>query len=143
MSFSGQQAFSGTLVANTQQTITFGYSGGAAIRYAYFLVENTAAAGTIYVRTDGTAATVGGDMCTAVYPGTSVVVANQLAWWSPAANVIPAATSGAGAYTVASGSGPKEVTPMGTSPYGQTATPGSNVSVISSGTPTFTITGTG
>lgn len=147
MSFSGQQSFSGTLVASTAQTITFGYAGNnTPIRYAYFLVENTGTTGNIYVRTDGTAATVGGDFCTEVAPGGTAVVANALATWSQAASVIAASTSGAAAYQNPMGTGMGgaiEVQPMGTSPYGGTASPGSSVSVISSATPTFTVTGTG
>lgn len=147
MVFSAQQSVSGTLVASTQQNFTFGYAGNnTPIRYAYVLVENTGTAGVIYARTDGSPATVGGDFCTAIAPGTSVVMANALPWWSQAASVIPASAAGAAAYQNPLGTGdlsPVEVQPMGTSPYGQTASPGTAVSVISSGTPTFTITGTG
>lgn len=145
MSFTAQSSATVTLVASTQQTVTFGYSGNnTPIRYAYVAVSHNGAVGTIvYVRTDGTAATVGGDNTVAVEAGQTAVIANNQLWWSQAANVIPASTGGAGAYTVPSGSGPSEVVPMGTSPYGQSANPGTSVSVISAGTPTVTITGTG
>jgi hypothetical protein len=124
-----------------------GTAGAAAsytstIRWAYIYVENTGTAGVLWVRTDGTAAAAA-DGSYSVPPGGSLVVANALAWWSQAASVIPASASGAGAYTNASGNGPLGVTPMGTSPYGQLASPGTNVSVFSAGTPTFTISGTG
>lgn len=144
MAFSAQQSVSGTLVASTQQTFTFGYAGNnTPIRYAYVLIENTGA-GTIFARTDGQAATVNGDFCTAVPAGTTIVMANAAPWWSQAASVIPASNAGAAAYTGAEfGTNPPEVNPMGTSPYGQLVSPGTTVSVISAGTPTFTITGTG
>lgn len=141
MSFSAVQSFSGTLVASTQQTITFGDgTANVPIRYAYVYVENTGAAGIIYVRTDGTAATVGGDNCVAVEPGTNAVVANSLPLWSQAANVIPKGTLTGAQYT---GTPPEMTSPYGSSLYGTKASPGTSVSVISSGTPTFTITGTG
>lgn len=147
MSFSGQQSFSGTLVASTAQTVTFGNAGNnTPIRYAYVVVENTGAAGTIFARTDGTAATIGGDECFEIGPGQSATIANGFATWSQAASVIPASAAGANAYKNASGSGPYAplgVNPMGTSPYGGSANPGTSVSLISSGTPTFTVTGTG
>jgi hypothetical protein len=146
MAFSGQQSFSGTLVASTAQAVNFGYAGNnTPIRYAYVYVENTGTAGNIYVRTDGTAATVGGDFTTEIAPGSSAVIANALPLWTQASSVIPVSTSGAGAYTNASGNGPLGVTPMGTSPppSGATASPGTSVSVIGAGTNTFTVTGTG
>jgi hypothetical protein len=144
MPFSGQQSYSGTLVANTAQAVTFGYSGGAAIRYAYVYVENTGATGTIFARADGNPATVGGDDCIEIGPGLGATVANGAAYWTQAATVIPASNTGAAAYTgIAQTGNPPEVNPMGTSPYGQLTDPGTSVSLISSGTPTFTVTGTG
>jgi hypothetical protein len=156
MAFTAQQSFtlnSGTTPAlsnSAAATVTFGYaSNNVPIRYAYIAVENNAGF-AVFVRTDGTAATnAGGDFNTLVPSGTTAVIANALAWWSQAASVIPASTSGAGAYTVPSGSGPSEVVPMGSSPYGQTASPGTSVSIIaiSGSTPgattDVTITGTG
>lgn len=145
MAFTAQNSASVTLVASTQQTVTFGNNGNnTPIRYAYVAVSHNGAVGTVvYVRTDGTAATVGGDNTVAVEAGQTAVVANAFATWSQAASVIPPAAAGANAYAVPSGNGPSEVTPMGSSPYGGTASPGTSVSVISSGTPTVTITGTG
>ena len=142
MSFSGVQSFSGTLVASTQQTITFGDgTANVPIRYAYVLIENTGATGIIYVRTDGTAATVGGDLCVAVNAGQNIIMANELPWWSQAANVIPKGTL-VGIENLA-GTPPEITAPYGSSLYGTKASPGTSVSVISSGTPTFTITGAG
>lgn len=139
MSFSGVQSASGTLVANTAQAITFG-TGTFPIRYAYVLIENTAATGTIFARTDGTAATVGGDNCFEIGPGSSALVANGFASWTQAANVIPAGTYLG--FTPGLGT-PQVNNPYGSSPYGGKASPGTSVSLISSGTPTFTVTGTG
>lgn len=142
MAFSGQNSFSGTLVANTAQTITFGYAANnTPIRYAYVVVENTATTGIIYVRTDGTAATVGGDEDTAISPGGVAVIANMLALWSQAMSVIPVGSYAAG---MAVGSGtPPELQPYGSSLWGGQANPGTSVSVIGAGTNTFTVTGTG
>jgi len=140
MSFSAVQSFSGTLVASTAQAITFGDStANVPIRYAYVTVENTGAAATlIYVRTDGTAATVGGDFCIVVGSGQSVTIANELPSWSQVANVIAAGTQSAGKPW-----SPSEIQPYGSSLYGGKASPGTSVSLISAGTPTFTVTGTG
>lgn len=139
MSFSALQSASGTLVANTQQTFTFGdNTANVPIRYAYVAVNNTGVSGIIYVRTDGQNATVAGDMTVAVQPGATIAVANELPLWSQAANVIPTATIGG----INPGT-PSENTPLYGSKYGQKASPGTSVSVISSGTPTFTISGTG
>lgn len=124
-----------------------GTAGAAAsytstIRWAYFKVENTGAAGVLWVRTDGTAAAAA-DGSYSLNPGESGVFANALPLWTQAASVIPASAATTAAYLVASGSGPSEVNPVGTSPYGGTASPGSSVSIFSAGTPTFTISGTG
>lgn len=144
MVFSAQQSATVTLVASTQQTLTFGYSGNnTPIRYAYVAVDNTTSATTVYVRTDGSNATVGGDFTTAVPGGTIGVVANQLPLWTQTASVIPVGTYPAG-EPIGSGT-PAEIQPLGSSlsGYAQSASPGTNVSVISSGTPTVTISGTG
>jgi hypothetical protein len=138
MTFSGVQSASGTLVASTAQSVTFG-SGSVPIRYAYVAITNTGASGTIYARTDGSAATLNGDLCTAINAGATVVMANDAPYWSQAANVIATGT-----ITGAEGTGtPPEVQPYGSSLYGQKASPGTSVSLISSGTPTFTVEGTG
>jgi hypothetical protein len=140
--FSAVQSFSGTLVASTAQAITFGSptTSGIPIRYAYVYVENTGSSGIIYARTDGTAATVGGDLCVAINPGTGQVIANQQPLWTQAANVIPVSTGTEGAEAPWNAN---TVQPYGSSYYGQLASPGTSVSVISGGTPTFTISGTG
>jgi|SRR5215469_2169382 len=133
-----------TLVASTQQTVTFGnpITNGIPIRYAYVAVSHNGAVGTIvYVRTDGTAATVGGDNCVAVEAGQTAVIANNQLWWTQASNVIPAGTYPAGEQ-IGSGT-PAEIQPYGSSLLGQVVSPGTSVSVISSGTPIVTITGTG
>lgn len=124
----------GTAGAATSYTST--------IRWAYIYVENTGTTGLLWVRTDGTAASAA-DGSYSIPPGGSLVVANALALWTQAASVIPASASGAAAYAVPSGNGPSEVVPMGSSPYGQSANPGTSISVFSAGTPTFTISGTG
>lgn len=127
-----------------------GTAGAAAsytstIRWAYVKVENTGASGVLWVRTDGTNAAAA-DGSYSLNPGESGVFANALALWTQAASVIPASSSGAAAYQNPLGTGnvsPSEVYPMGTSPYGQSANPGTSVSIFSAGTPTFTISGTG
>lgn len=114
-------------------------------RWAYLKIENTATAagtGTLYVRTDGTAAAVGGDGTVSVNPGEVVVVANSLGLWSQAASVIPAGTYPTG--SVLNSGTPPEIQPYGSSLYGGTTNPGTNVTVIGTATlPTFTISGTG
>ena len=138
--FTAVQSTSGTLVASTPTTVTFGSptTSGVPIRYAYILVENTATTGTIFVRTDGTAATVGGDNTVEVGPGLSALVANATPLWTQASNVITAGT-----YLGGTPWTPQENNPYGSSPYGGKVSPGTTVSLISSGTPTYTVTGTG
>lgn len=111
-------------------------------RYQYVTVENeSATAGTIlFVRTDGTAATVGGDYCVSVEAGERVIVANMLPLWTQAQTVIPA---GANPASPNPGS-PGEVQPFGSALNGQAANPGVSVSVISSAASVpFTITAAG
>lgn len=126
----------GTAGAATSYTST--------IRWAYFKIENTGAAGILWVRTDGTAAAAA-DGSYSLNPGESGVFANALPLWTQAQSVIPLAAAGANAYVNASGNGPLGVSPMGSSPNpaGTVGSPGSSVSVFSAGTPTFTISGTG
>lgn len=138
--FTAVDSASGTLVGNTASTVTFGTptTGGVPIRYSNVLVENTAAAGTIFVRTDGQPATVGGDFCTEVGPGLSVLVSNADPSWSQVANVLPK-----GVMVGAQGTGtPPEIQPYGSSLWGNSVSSGTTVSLISSGTPTYTVTGT-
>lgn len=143
MAFSALQSFSATLTANVAMTVTFGDNTvNVPIRYAYVAVTNTSASAVIYARSDGVAATIGGDLCIAVEFNQTLVLANMLPWWSQAANVIPKGTLlGTGPQTGT----PFEIgTPYGSSLYGQKASPGTSVSLISSGTtPTFTVSGTG
>ena len=85
------QSYSGTLTASTAQLVQFtstGASGGIPIRYAYVYVENTGS-GTIFARTDGNAATVGGDDTIEIGAGLGQLVANSSALWTQSANVIP------------------------------------------------------
>lgn len=131
-----------TFVNSANGTAGAATSYTSTTRWAYIYVENTGTTGLLWVRTDGTAAAAA-DGSYSVMPGQGFVIANALAYWTQAATVIPASTSGSGAYSNASGSGPLEVTPMGTSPYGQLASPGTSISIFSAGTPTFTISGTG
>lgn len=134
-----------TFVNSTSGTAGAATSYTSTTRWAYVRVENTAAAGggVVWVRTDGTAAAAA-DGSYSVNPGEAIVFANALPLWTQAATVIPASNAGAAAYTgVEFSSIPPEVNPMGTSPYGQTASPGTSVSIFSAGTPTFTISGTG
>lgn len=138
MTFSAVQSVSGTLVASTAAPITFG-SGAVPIRYAYVAVNNTGTT-VLYVRTDGSAATVGGDLCVAIQPGTTQVVANEAPSWSQAANVIASGTYAGSAPGVGT---PQGNTPNGSSPYGGKVSPGTSISLISSGTPTYTVSGTG
>lgn len=112
----------------------------SAIRWAYLLVENTGTTGILWVRTDGSAAAAA-DGSYSIAPGQSLVVANDLPLWSQAASVIPAGSYPAG-NVVGSGT-PPEIQPYGGSLYGQTANPGTSISVFSAATPTFTISGTG
>jgi len=153
MSFSAQQSYSGTLVASTAQTVTFGYSSNnTPIRYAYVAICNTGTT-VIYARTDGTAATVGGDFCTAVEPGATVVMANELPLWTQAATVIPAGYDQPSALAAGQPGWPGTPASPNTgaaggwagsgTPYGQSVNPGTSVSLISSSTPTFTVSGTG
>lgn len=116
-------------------------------RWAYVKVENTGAAGVLWVRTDGTAAAAA-DGSYSLNPGESGVFANALGLWTQAATVIPAGDDlSAHPPTVAGTPGfpgtPASPTVAGGSLYGGTANPGTSVSIFSAGTPTFTIAGTG
>jgi hypothetical protein len=96
-------------------------------RYSYieFMNEGTS---IVYVRTDGQDAADSGnqDGTTAVIPGGHVLLANGLPLWSQAALDIPYGRE------------------PGESLYGQTADPGTSVSVVSSAASVpFTIEGSG
>jgi len=133
-------SISGTLVATTNQEVVL------TPRWSYVTVENTGASGTIYLRTDGTAATVAGTDCYSLQPGERGVFANQLPLWTQAATVIAAGTDVAN--PLAAGSPGWPGTPAspniyGASLYGGTSNPGTKVDLISSGTPTFTVSAAG
>ncbi len=89
------------------------YSGTLTTRYQYVSVTNETG-GEIFVRTDGTAATVDGDFCTLVANGATVVLANMLPLWDQAMSVIPAGSNNQ----------------WGQWKGGGTANPGTSVSVI-------------
>jgi len=65
------------------------YSGTLTTRYEYISVLNETG-GEIFVRTDGVAATVDGDLCSLVAPGERALLANMLQLWEQAQTVIPA-----------------------------------------------------
>lgn len=144
----GSYSYSSTLVASTADTVTF------ADRYGYVEVSNTGTSGTIYVRLDGTAATVAGANTYPVNPGQSLVFANGLPQWFQSSKVIPAGSAqlprGGGAATVTPSStvtttpfNPGEEVPFMSSGAGQMTNPGVSVSLISSGTPTYTVAAAG
>lgn len=147
---SGVSTFSGTLAAATVDTIIF------ADRYGYVYVQNTGT-GTILATADGTtpSTAAGAASGVAIAAGTSVVLANGLKSWDQSSNVILAGTSvipqgggAAPAATSASNTGPNPGTPGLTQPfmssgYGKTANPGTTIKLISTGTPTYTVSGTG
>lgn len=159
MAFTAQQSFtlnSGTTPAlsnSAAATVTFGYSGNnTPIRYGYLLVQNGATF-TVFVRTDGTAASnAGGDFNFEIPAGTDLLVANEQPLWFQSASVIAAGTDIAS--PLAAGKPGWPGTPAspniyGASLYGGTTNPGTSISVIaiSGSTPTattdVTITGTG
>lgn len=119
-------------------SLTLAASGGSAVsgsltpRYEYVTVLNETGL-EIWVRTDGQAATVDGDFCSAVAPGERVLMANTSPLWTQAQTVI------------ANGS----VNQWAQSKNGGVANPGTPVSFIPvSGTglattPTVTIQGAG
>lgn len=144
----GAYSYSSTLVASTADTVTF------ADRYGYVQVSNTGTAGTIYVTNNGTAATVGGASTYAVNPGQAIVIANGLPLWNQVSKVIPAGSAqlprGGGAPTVSPSTtvlstpaNPGETLPYQSSGQGQVANPGVSLSLISSGTPTYTVSAAG
>ncbi len=94
-------------------------------------MTNTGAA-AIYFTTNGVAAVVGGVDNFEVSPGQSELVANMLPLWTQAANVIGNTASYA----------PNQ-DQYGTEIYGGAANQGMSVSIISSATPTFTVSAAG
>jgi hypothetical protein len=91
-------------------------SGAATVffasRYAYVEVENNDGTNALYVTTDGSTPTVGGDDCYLIAPGATVVVANQASYWyqgygagdgtqnNPGTTVNIVSASAAAAYSV-------------------------------------------
>ena len=67
------------------------YSGSLTPRYQFISVLNETG-GEIFVRTDGTAATVDGDLCSLVANGERALLANMNPLWEQAQTVIPAGT---------------------------------------------------
>jgi hypothetical protein len=119
-------------------SVSLAPSGGSAVsgaltpRYEYVSVLNETGL-EIWVRTDGTAATVDGDFCSAVAPGERALLANMNLLWTQAQTVLPAGTHNQ----------------WGQAQNGGVANPGTSISFIpvaSSGfssTPTVTIQGAG
>ena len=119
-------------------SVTLAASGGSAVsgallpRYEYVSVLNETGL-EIWVRTDGTAATVDGDFCSAVAPGERALIANMNPLWTQAQTVLPAGT----------------VNQWGQAQNGGTSNPGTSVSFIPvsgtglASTPTVTIQGAG
>jgi len=109
-------------MTNTDSVVVTAGAAAASVtltpRWSYILVENNstglASPVGIWVRTDGTAATVAGDNCYYVPPNGSKVVANMLALWNQSAGLIQ---NGANDW-------------QNTDLYGGTANPGTSVSVI-------------
>lgn len=132
----GVQTYSSTLAANTADTVTF------PDRYGYVTVTNIGAT-VLYARADATAATVAGNGCYAIPPGETHILANGLPTWYPSSNVIPAgANEFGGGNTADTPASPGSVTPM-ESLAGQMANPGTSVSLISSGTPWYSVEAAG
>lgn len=142
------QTFSGTAAATASNVLfnSTAASGGIPIRYGYVVVSNTGATNPMYVRTDGTAAVSGADFNYVIEPLTSMVISNGLRLWTQAAGVIQAGLNVSSPLAAGSPGWPGTPAteqPLGTSAYGQTASPGTNVSFISAAGTTFTVTGTG
>lgn len=134
----GQSTWSGTLAASTVDTVQFADRG----RYA--LVENTGS-GVIYASGDGTTpATAGAGTSIAINAGTSALLANGNASWYQSSKVIPAGTTqypnGGGTYQTTPNGQPGQVVPFMSSGVGKASNPGMTVKLVSSGTPTYTVT---
>jgi hypothetical protein len=125
----GNSTYSSTITtASTAELTTF------ADRYGYVVVQNlaTTAGELLYVRADGTAATIGGEGCLVIPAGGQPVIANGLPLWYQSSKVIAqGANQFGGGNTADSPSSPGTVTPM-ESLAGQMANPGTKISVISS-----------
>jgi hypothetical protein len=132
----GTSTITETLTANAADNVTF------ADRVGFVSIVNTGAT-VLYARSDGTAATVGGQGCIAVAVGSTAVLANSGIYWNQSSKVIPqSANQFGGGNTASSPSSPGIVTPM-ESLRGQMANPGTVVSIISSGADSYTLALTG
>jgi hypothetical protein len=125
MGTSGAFSAGETLSGTTAVTLTLSN------RYEFITVANNTGV-EIFVRTDGQAATVDGDLCVAIAPETDSVVANMLPLWDQASTVIPAGSNNQ----------------WGQWKGGGMANPGVSVSIIAvttptEATPTVTIQGAG
>lgn len=129
---SGTSSITETLTANTTDTVTF------ADRANFVSVTNSGTT-VLYCRSDGTAATVGGQGCIAVLPGATAVLANSGPYWNQSGNVIAQGQiQYGGGNTTDSPASPGEVTPM-ESLRGQMANPHTVVSIISAGAGAYTL----
>lgn len=136
-------AITETLVASTADTVNF------ADRYNYVAITNEGTV-AIFATTNGVAATTaGGGGVATIAPSETVVIANQLPYWDQSSKVIPA---GAVAYPTGGGTFSTTTTPNGqpgsVQPYmsslaGQASNPGTHISLISTGTPTYTVAAAG
>lgn len=97
---------------------TTAVSGTLTPRYEYVSVTNGTGV-QIFVRTDGTAATVDGDFCTLLMPNEIALLANMLQIWEQAQTVIPSGSNNQ----------------WGQWKGGGAANPGTSVSVIAVTTP--------
>ncbi len=122
-----KQSYSGT---NSPVAFTTdGTSAGAPVRYAYIAVENLDTTHPIYVSTITSSPALGTDYTMVVPPGQKLVIANELPYWTQAANVIQKGTIAGGTPGT-----PAEIA-NGYSLYGQLASPGTTVYLnINSGT---------
>lgn len=133
----GVSTFSGTLAASTVDTVTF------ADRYGYVLVENTGT-GTINATADGsTPASSGAGSGVAIAAGASVVLANGLPLWYQSSKVITKGVNQFGGGNTASSPPSPGMVQSQESLAGQMANPGTTVKLISAGTPSYTVSGTG
>lgn len=110
---------------------TTAVSGTLTARYEYVSVLNETGV-EIWVRTDGSAAVLDADLCSAVAPGERALIANMTVLWDQSQTVVPYGS----------------VNQWGQSKYGGVANPGTPISVIavttpSAATPTVTIQGAG
>jgi hypothetical protein len=128
----GTTSFSATLTASTADTVTF------ADRAGYINVANTGTT-VLYVRADGTAATIAGANCYAVAPGTTAILANGQLLWYPSSKVTTKGVNQfGGGNTTTSPPSPGMVQSQ-ESLAGGMANPGTVVSIISSAADSYTV----